>query len=110
MLPGYDGFGCVSGDKYESGNTACGPGNTLPGWTVDSFITYTVENPHKPNTWQWTVECTGSGPDLTNSGCKSHEPGWEPVIPEPGSVWLVVVGLCGLAFTHRLGVGRRIRS
>jgi hypothetical protein len=109
-FPGYDGFGYVNGDNYGSGNTACGPGNTLPGWSVDSFITYQVENPYDPNTWQWIVECTGSGPDLVDSGCKSNGGCGEIVVPEPGTLWLVGVGLCGLVLTRRYGVGRRARG
>lgn len=109
-LPGYSGFDYVNGDNYGSGNTSGGPGNTLPGWSMDSFITYKVENPHNPNTWQWIVECDGSGPDLTDSGCKPNEPCLELVVPEPGSLWLGGVGLCGLAFAHRLGIGHRARS
>ncbi len=110
ILPGYFGFGYVNGENYGSGNTSSGPGNTLPGWSVDSFITYKVANLQNPNTWQWTVECYGSGPELTDWGCKSNWSCRELVVPEPGSLWLVGVGLCAMAFAHRRGVGRRARS
>ncbi|MGD1019762.1 MAG: PEP-CTERM sorting domain-containing protein [Verrucomicrobiia bacterium] len=110
IFPGYSGFGYVNGDNYESGNTSSGPGNTLPGWSVDSFITYDVVNPHNPDTWRWTVECQGSGPGLADSGCKPPVSGCGIVVPEPGTLWLVGVGLCGLAFAHRRGLGRRARS
>jgi len=110
ILPGYYGFDYRNGDTYKSGNTAIGCGDALPGWSIDDFITYKVANPHNPNTWPWTVACYGSGPDLTDSGCKSHEPCPEPAVPEPGPLWLMGVGLCGLLFSHRRGVGRRARS
>ncbi|MGA2604870.1 MAG: PEP-CTERM sorting domain-containing protein [Verrucomicrobiia bacterium] len=109
-LPGYFGFGYVDGDNYEGGNTASGPGCTLPGWSVGSFITYQVADTHNPNTWQWTVECYGSGPELPDWGCKPNWPCQEIVVPEPGSLWLAGVGVCGLAFAHRRGVRRRAQS
>jgi hypothetical protein len=109
-FPSYARCESRNGDTYQYDNTWRGPGDALPGWAMDSCITYKVTNPHNPNTWQWTIECHGAGPDLRDSGCRSHDPCGEPAVPEPGSLWLVGVGLCGLAFAYRHGVGRRVRS
>lgn len=109
-LPGCFGFGYANGNNYECGTTSSSPENTLPGWSIGSFITYDVVNPHNPDTWQWTIECHGSGPDLVESGCKTDWPCCENMIPEPGSLSLVGVGLCGLGFLHRRRIGRRARK
>ena len=109
-FPSYFGLDCVDGDSYEGGDTASGPCYTLPGWSVESFITCKVADKHNPDGWEWTVECSGSGPELPDWGCKHDWPCAEIAMPEPGSLWLVGMGVCGLAFAHRRGAHSGARS
>jgi len=104
----YSGFGRKDNGSYEANCTLGGAGTALDGWNVESFISYEVLKPNKPNTWEWTVVCHGSGPDLLKH-CLDQDGGC-PAVPEPSTLWLVGVGASGLTLARWRRMCRRTRS
>jgi hypothetical protein len=108
MLPWCSGFDRTRGGDYEAEYRMDDHSGALRGWNIDGCISYKVSNPCNPNTWRWTITCTGSGPDLAEHCWDRH--GHCPAVPEPSALWLAGVGVCGLALAYRQGVGRRVRN
>jgi hypothetical protein len=92
MLPGYSECGYTKSGEYVEECRIDERSGVLSGWDIESCITYKIPDACHPNTWDWTVTCDGSGPDLIEH-C--------PAVPEPSALWLVGIGALGVRLLRR---------